>query len=153
MYALNKKIHGQYIPDQTSFIDANLVQTVTNPTAVIQGIEPVIVTAASRVATSSAPLFQAVNIFQAMSDEKMALHPTETDRPFSLTANMVNTATLSNQDKKLKERNIYWQLVCLWYLYSINGHVRRRIKPYYKQLACGKKDSSAVSIDGQVAAS
>lgn len=66
MCALNKKIHGQSIPDQTSSIDANLVETVTNPTAVIQGTDPVIVTAASRVATSSAFLFQAVNVFQAI---------------------------------------------------------------------------------------
>lgn len=57
MYALNKKIHRQSIPDQSPSIDANLMQAATNPTTVIQGIDLDIVTAASGVATSSASLF------------------------------------------------------------------------------------------------
>lgn len=61
MYTLNKKIHGQPISDQTPSINANLVQIVANPTTVIQGIDPGIVTAASEVATSSASLFQTVD--------------------------------------------------------------------------------------------
>ncbi|KAL9552827.1 hypothetical protein PS6_004255 [Mucor atramentarius] len=106
MYALNKKIHGQSIPDQTSSIDANLVETVTNPTAVIQGTDPVILL--------PVPSSSKQSTYSRLSDEKMALHPKETDRPFSLTANMANTATLSNQDKKLKESGIYWRLVWFW---------------------------------------
>ncbi|KAL7314182.1 hypothetical protein PS15m_005790 [Mucor circinelloides] len=47
MYALNKKIHRQSIPDQSPSIDANLMQAATNPTTVIQGIDLDIVTAAS----------------------------------------------------------------------------------------------------------
>lgn len=67
------------------------MQTATHPTAVIEGVDLDIVTAASRVAASSVSLFQAVNRFQTISDEKMASRPTETDRPFSLTISMANT--------------------------------------------------------------
>ncbi|KAL7328789.1 hypothetical protein PS15p_207006 [Mucor circinelloides] len=95
MYALNKKIHGQPIPDQTPSINANLVQTVGNPTTIIQGIGPDIVTAASGVAASSASLFQTANRSQAISDEKMVPHPTEEG----------------------VMHGIYWQLVWLWCSY------------------------------------
>lgn len=92
MYALNEKIQRQSIPDQSPSIDANLVQTVTNPTTVIEEIDLDIVAAASRVATSSISLLQAVDRLQTISNEKMASRPTETDRPFSLTTtSMVNT--------------------------------------------------------------
>ncbi|CAO0798400.1 unnamed protein product [Mucor circinelloides] len=96
MYALNKKIHGQSIPDQAPSINTNLVQIAANPTTVIQGVDPGIVTAASGVATSSASLFQTANRFQAISDEKMVPHPTE-------------EGIL---------RGIYWLLVWLWCLYQ-----------------------------------
>ncbi|KAL7324037.1 hypothetical protein PS15p_210608 [Mucor circinelloides] len=103
MYLLNKKVNGQSAPSEGRLTDANLRHIVAEPTTIIQGIDPGIVTVASGVATSPASLFSAVNRFQAISDEAMVPHPRDKEHPFSLTVSKVNTAVMSNQDGKQRE--------------------------------------------------
>ncbi|CAO0796693.1 unnamed protein product [Mucor circinelloides] len=98
MYLLNKKVNGQSAPSKGRLTDANLRHIVAEPTTIIQGIDPGIVTVASGMATSPASLFSAVNRFQAISNEAMAPHPRDKEHRFSLTVSKVNTAVMSNQD-------------------------------------------------------
>ncbi|EPB93097.1 hypothetical protein HMPREF1544_00171 [Mucor circinelloides 1006PhL] len=129
MYALNEKIQRQSIPDQSPSIDANLVQTVTNPTTVIEEIDLDIVAAASRVATSSISLLQAVDRLQTISNEKMASRPTETDRPFSLTTTSMK-ATCVTFIGNWSGSDTY-----------VKGHFRKSTNLYYKQLDVSIKHS------------
>ncbi|KAF1800357.1 hypothetical protein FB192DRAFT_1458774 [Mucor lusitanicus] len=104
MYILNKKIHNQRHPPQGSHLDPKLAPIVAASSTVVQGIDPGIVTAASGVGTYSRSLFEAVNRFQAISNEEEVPHPKDQAYPFSLTANMVNTAVLSHQHRKQREK-------------------------------------------------
>ncbi|KAK4514727.1 uncharacterized protein ATC70_002329 [Mucor velutinosus] len=74
VFALNKKINGKLIPAQGPLIDVNIMPTLADPFTSIQGIDLGVVTVAPGVATSLCFPFEAVNRFQAISDDQTVPH-------------------------------------------------------------------------------
>ncbi|CEP15260.1 hypothetical protein [Parasitella parasitica] len=106
MYVLNKKVHGQLVPDSHAPVAAdNLMLLLANESTIVQGVDPGIVTTATGVATTVGSLFAAINRFEAISDDKIVPHPMDAHIEFGLTANTVNTAVISNQDRKKREKS------------------------------------------------
>ncbi|CEP12397.1 hypothetical protein [Parasitella parasitica] len=106
MYVLNKKIHGQLVPDSHAPVAAdNLMLLLANESTIVQGVDPGIVTTATGVATTVGSLLAAINRFEAISDDKIVPHLMDAHVEFGLTANTVNTAVMSNQDRKKREKS------------------------------------------------
>ncbi|GAN01094.1 hypothetical protein MAM1_0004d00525 [Mucor ambiguus] len=148
-------------------INTKLMPTVANPSTIIQDIDPGIVTAASGVATAPGSLFKAVNRFHAISNDQIVPRLKDKDCPFSLTANMVNTAVMLDQDRKQREKKdisrkkndktVHDQAkgsCTITFTENrpgsrayIKGNFRRSPSACYKQLAASTNDS-VVSVDG-----
>ncbi|CEP18395.1 hypothetical protein [Parasitella parasitica] len=91
--------------NHASVVADSLILPLGNESTIVQGIDPEIVATATGIATTAGSLFAAINRFEAISDDKIVPHPMDAHVEFGLTANIVSTAVMSNQDRKKREKS------------------------------------------------
>ncbi|KAI7873180.1 uncharacterized protein EV154DRAFT_579468 [Mucor mucedo] len=99
MYCLNKGIHNQNEPTPTAGIclSEKSQNSIISGQAIIQGLDPGVVTTASISATKSSSMFQSINRYSALESLENCDHDVENEVTFELTAKRELTPSYLNQ--------------------------------------------------------
>ncbi|KAI7877097.1 uncharacterized protein EV154DRAFT_576986 [Mucor mucedo] len=108
MYCLNKGIHNQNEPTPTAGIclSEKSQNSIISGQAIIQGLDPGVVTTASISATKSSSMFQSINRYSALESLENCDHDVENEVTFELTAKRVNSAILDTKHVIQRQRKI-----------------------------------------------
>lgn len=112
MYYTNKKLRGQAAPTTPEAIRLPLSEVmkdnIKKDHAIIQGIDPGIVTTASTSSVKPSTLFESINRYQKLEMNDDVIHNArkESEVKFEFTAGMVNHAVLSTSDRLQRERKM-----------------------------------------------
>ncbi|KAG2210017.1 hypothetical protein INT47_003453 [Mucor saturninus] len=108
MYYLNKGIHNQDEPTPTAGIrlSEKSQNSIISGQAIIQGLDPGVVTTASISATKSSSLFQSINRYSALESLETCDHDVENEVTFELTAKRVKSAIIDTKHMIQRQRKI-----------------------------------------------
>ena len=109
MYYLNKQLSGQSVPVSTNpvpLLPQKTRKSILEDKALIQGLDPGIVTTGSFSCVKPSTLFESVNRFEKLQVEETVGHDVSNEKEFNLdfTASMVNKAALSTSHRMNRER-------------------------------------------------